>query len=184
MLRPVSCLARDLMGYPGSWLVPNAGRADRAHGPKARAEGTDRRSDSGGSTGLEQPDHRRVPGQRGQGRRPLRGGTLLLLHTVGARTGQPAGEPGGVPGHRGRRRGVRVEGRAPPPTRTGTTTWSPTPRSARRSAPRPCRFVARVAEGAERDRIWAAQKTANPGFADYERKTTRQIPVVILEPAS
>ena len=43
-------------------------------------------------------------------------------------------------------------------------------------------FVARVAEGAERDRIWAAQKIANPGFADYERKTTRQIPVVILEP--
>jgi deazaflavin-dependent oxidoreductase (nitroreductase family) len=43
-------------------------------------------------------------------------------------------------------------------------------------------LVARVAEGAERDRIWAAQKRANPGFADYERKTTRQIPMVILEP--
>jgi hypothetical protein len=40
-----------------------------------------------------------------------------------------------------------------------------------------------VAEGAERDRIWEAQKRANPGFADYETKTTRQIPVVILEPA-
>ena len=41
---------------------------------------------------------------------------------------------------------------------------------------------ARVAEGAERDQIWAAQKAANPGFADYEKQTTRQIPVVILEP--
>ena len=41
--------------------------------------------------------------------------------------------------------------------------------------------VARVAEGEERERIWAAQKEAYPGFADYERKTTRQIPVVILE---
>jgi hypothetical protein len=39
-----------------------------------------------------------------------------------------------------------------------------------------------VAEGAERERIWAAQKAAYPGFADYERKTTRQIPVIILEP--
>jgi deazaflavin-dependent oxidoreductase (nitroreductase family) len=43
-------------------------------------------------------------------------------------------------------------------------------------------LLARVAEGAERERIWAAQKAAYAGFADYERKTTRQIPVIILEP--
>jgi hypothetical protein len=42
---------------------------------------------------------------------------------------------------------------------------------------------ARVAQGEERERIWAAHKAAYPGFADYERKTSRQIPVVILEPA-
>ena len=44
-------------------------------------------------------------------------------------------------------------------------------------------LVARVAEGDERERIWAAQKAAHPGFADYERNTTRQIPVIVLEPA-
>lgn len=43
---------------------------------------------------------------------------------------------------------------------------------------------ARVAEGDERERIWSAQKQAMPGFADYEAKTSRQIPVVVLEPAS
>ena len=43
---------------------------------------------------------------------------------------------------------------------------------------------ARVAEGDERERIWSAQKRAMPGFADYEAKTSRQIPVVVLEPAS
>jgi deazaflavin-dependent oxidoreductase (nitroreductase family) len=43
-------------------------------------------------------------------------------------------------------------------------------------------LTARVADGEVRERIWAAQKSARPGFADYERKTTRQIPVVILEP--
>ena len=43
---------------------------------------------------------------------------------------------------------------------------------------------ARVAEGEERERIWAAQKAAYPGFADYERNTSRQIPVVILEPVA
>jgi len=43
--------------------------------------------------------------------------------------------------------------------------------------------VARVADEAERGPIWEAQKRDNPGFADYETKTSRQIPVVILEPA-
>ncbi|MFJ8691142.1 nitroreductase/quinone reductase family protein [Micromonospora wenchangensis] len=37
--------------------------------------------------------------------------------------------------------------------------------------------------GEEREGIWAAQKVAFPGFADYERKTGREIPVVVLEPA-
>jgi len=40
---------------------------------------------------------------------------------------------------------------------------------------------ARVAQGDERDRIWEEQKRRTPGFADYERKTSRVIPVVILE---
>jgi hypothetical protein len=44
-------------------------------------------------------------------------------------------------------------------------------------------LVARVAEGAERDRIWTVQKRDQPGFADYETKTARQIPVIILDPA-
>ena len=43
---------------------------------------------------------------------------------------------------------------------------------------------ARIAEGDERDRIWERQKELYPGFADYETKTTRTIPVVILEPAT
>ena len=43
------------------------------------------------------------------------------------------------------------------------------------------RVRARVADGDERTRIWEKQKADYPGFADYERKTTRTIPVVILE---
>jgi deazaflavin-dependent oxidoreductase (nitroreductase family) len=42
--------------------------------------------------------------------------------------------------------------------------------------------TARVAEGDERERIWSKQKEVMPGFAEYEKKTTRQIPVVILSP--
>ena len=40
---------------------------------------------------------------------------------------------------------------------------------------------ARVAEGEERERIWSKQKQINPGFAQYEQSTKRQIPVIILE---
>jgi deazaflavin-dependent oxidoreductase (nitroreductase family) len=41
--------------------------------------------------------------------------------------------------------------------------------------------VARVAEGEERERLWETIKRLRPGFADYEQKTDRQIPVVVLE---
>jgi|SRR5690242_877772 deazaflavin-dependent oxidoreductase (nitroreductase family) len=44
--------------------------------------------------------------------------------------------------------------------------------------------VARVAQGDERERIWELQKKEFPGFAEYEQRTDRQIPVVILEPAA
>ncbi|PYE18643.1 deazaflavin-dependent oxidoreductase (nitroreductase family) [Williamsia limnetica] len=37
--------------------------------------------------------------------------------------------------------------------------------------------------GAERDRLFAAQVAVMPGFADYEKKTSRVIPVVELVPA-
>jgi deazaflavin-dependent oxidoreductase (nitroreductase family) len=40
---------------------------------------------------------------------------------------------------------------------------------------------ARVAQGQDRERIWEEQKRRNSGFAVYERKTARTIPVVVLE---
>jgi len=43
--------------------------------------------------------------------------------------------------------------------------------------------TAHDAEGDERERLWSEQKQEYPGFADYESKTTRTIPVVILERA-
>lgn len=44
--------------------------------------------------------------------------------------------------------------------------------------------TARVAEGEERERIWSEQKQRAPGFADYEKATSRTIPVIVLEPRS
>jgi deazaflavin-dependent oxidoreductase (nitroreductase family) len=41
--------------------------------------------------------------------------------------------------------------------------------------------VARTAEGAERERIWAAETALIPKFAEFEAMSGRQIPVVVLE---
>jgi len=43
---------------------------------------------------------------------------------------------------------------------------------------------AREAEGDERQRLWERQAAVMPGFNDYQQKTARRIPVVVLEPTS
>lgn len=40
---------------------------------------------------------------------------------------------------------------------------------------------ARVAKGEERDRLYRNQAAMMPAFAEYEEKTSRKIPVVVLE---
>ena len=40
---------------------------------------------------------------------------------------------------------------------------------------------ARVAEGPERERLWRAQAALMPNFDEYQKATTRKIPVVVLE---
>ncbi|MEP7115676.1 MAG: nitroreductase/quinone reductase family protein [Ilumatobacteraceae bacterium] len=41
---------------------------------------------------------------------------------------------------------------------------------------------ARVAQGDERTRMWEALTAKHANYAGYQRKTSRQIPVVVLEP--
>ena len=43
--------------------------------------------------------------------------------------------------------------------------------------------TAEVLEGEARSTIWETQKQRYPGFAEYEEKTDRVIPVVLLRPA-
>ena len=121
-------------------------------------------------------------GNAGQVGGQFAGAPLLLLHTVGARSGQPRVNPmmyqivdggyavfaskAGAPTHPDWYHNLLAQPRVTAEIGTGTVD-----------------LVARVATGDERERIWTAQKAAYPGFADYERKTTRQIPVIVLEPA-
>jgi deazaflavin-dependent oxidoreductase (nitroreductase family) len=44
------------------------------------------------------------------------------------------------------------------------------------------RVRARDAEGDERERLWAEMVALWPDYEEYQRKTTRRIPVVVLEP--
>jgi deazaflavin-dependent oxidoreductase (nitroreductase family) len=110
------------------------------------------------------------------------GAPLLILHTTGARTGQERLNPmmyrrvGG---------GYAVfASKAGAPTNPD---WYHNlvahPDVQAEIGSQTLKFTARVADDAERAPIWAAQKAEFPGFQEYEQKTSRQIPVVILEPA-
>jgi deazaflavin-dependent oxidoreductase (nitroreductase family) len=110
------------------------------------------------------------------------GAPLLLLHTVGARSGQRRVNPvmyqkadGGY--------AVFASKAGAPVNPDWYHNLLAHPQVTAEIGTETVELVARVAGGDERERIWAAQKAAYPGFADYERKTTRQIPVIVLEPA-
>jgi deazaflavin-dependent oxidoreductase (nitroreductase family) len=114
---------------------------------------------------------------------PFVGATLLLLHTIGARSGERRVTPmmyqdlgegrvavfatkGGMPTNPDWYHNLVANPEVD--AEIGTTTR---------------RFRARTATGDERETIWTKQKHDFPGFADYEAATDRVIPVVILEPA-
>ena len=43
--------------------------------------------------------------------------------------------------------------------------------------------TAKKADSAERNRLWAMVKERNPAFKEYEKKTSRTIPLMILTPS-
>jgi deazaflavin-dependent oxidoreductase (nitroreductase family) len=110
------------------------------------------------------------------------GAPLLLLHTTGARTGNERVHPmmyqdlgdavavfaskAGAPDHPAWYHNLVANPEVSGEIGTAIRT-----------------FKARVAEGDERERIWTKQKADYPGFAGYEEKTDREIPVVVLDPA-
>lgn len=114
---------------------------------------------------------------------PFEGAPVLLLHTTGVKTGQTrvnpmmyllegdtphvfaskAGQPTNPDWYHNLVSNPRVT------VELGTETFDAT---------------ARVITGEERDRIYARQAELYPGFAEYQEKTTRVIPVVALDKAS
>ena len=113
---------------------------------------------------------------------PFEGTPLLLLHTTGAKSGQPRVNPLAYQADGDRVVVFASKGGAPT-----NPDWYhnllANPRVTVEVGSDTRKVTARVAQGDERERIWSRQKELVPGFADYEQKTTRQIPVIILEPA-
>ncbi len=110
------------------------------------------------------------------------GAPLLLLHTTGAKSGRERVNPVMYRDLDGRYAVFASKGGAPTnPDWYHNLLANPSVQA--EIGTDTLRLTARVASQAERAEIWPTWKSDYPGFAEYEAKTSRQIPVVILEPA-
>lgn len=111
------------------------------------------------------------------------GAPLLLLHTVGARSGQERTNPVMYQDLGDGRLAVFASKAGAPTHPDWYHNLVATPAVSAEIGTETKGFRARTASPAEREPIWSKQKRAYPGFADYEAKTDRVIPVILLEPA-
>ncbi len=112
------------------------------------------------------------------------GNRLVLLTTTGARSGKERTTP--LMYHRDGGRYVVVASKAGAPDNPG---WYHNLKSnplarievGTESGRETFEVRAHEAEGEERERIWADRVAIAPGFGDYQRQTSRRIPVMLLE---
>lgn len=112
----------------------------------------------------------------------LRGLPVIVLTSVGARSGRIRKTPLMRVEHAGTYAAVASQGGAPT-----HPLWyhnlKAHPRVELQDGPHKGDYVAREVSGDERDAWWARAVSAYPDYADYQRKTDRQIPVFVIEPA-
>jgi deazaflavin-dependent oxidoreductase (nitroreductase family) len=111
------------------------------------------------------------------------GAPLLLLHSTGAKSGQARVNPMMYLAD-GDDLVVFASKAGAPTSPDWYHNLVANPRAAVEVEDRTVNVSATVAEGETRERLWTLQKELYPGFAEYEAKTTRQIPVVVLTPAN
>jgi deazaflavin-dependent oxidoreductase (nitroreductase family) len=105
--------------------------------------------------------------------------SILLLHTVGRKTGQVYTTP--LAYYRDGELYLVVAsnwGKDVPPNWFRNLMQSP--RTAIQTRGGTFRVEARVAEGDERQRLWKLVTRRNPQYLRYQQAVTRQIPIVIL----
>ncbi len=111
------------------------------------------------------------------------GAPLLLLHSTGAKSGEERVNPIMYQSV-GSDMAVFASKAGAPTNPDWYHNLKANPRATVEVGTDTVQVTARVAEADERERIWTKQKADYPGFADYEKATTREIPVVILSPES
>ncbi len=112
---------------------------------------------------------------------PFQGMPLLLLHTTGAKSGVERVNPVAYQQIDERTRAVFASKAGAPTNPDWYYNLVAHPEVFIEVGTETMPARARVATGAERDRIWSKQKQDVPTFADYETKTDREIPVVVIE---
>ena len=113
---------------------------------------------------------------------PFEGAPMLILHTIGAKSGDERVNPLMYQAVDGKYAIFASKGGAPTnPAWYHNLISNPEARIEIGTETK--RVTAHEVKGDEREPIWETQKQRYPGFADYERKTSRTIPVLILEPA-
>jgi deazaflavin-dependent oxidoreductase (nitroreductase family) len=111
------------------------------------------------------------------------GRPILLLHHNGARTGTERVNPLAYLALQGGGWAVFASKGGAPSNPDWCHNLKANPRAKIEVGTETHDVVARVAEGDERQRIWSRQIEVMPAFGEYEQRSGRQIPVVILEPA-
>jgi deazaflavin-dependent oxidoreductase (nitroreductase family) len=105
---------------------------------------------------------------------------VVIITNRGVRSGKLRKTPVMRVEHEGRYAAVASQGGAP--THPGWYyNFLAHPRVELQDGPRRQDMVAREVTGAERDEWWQRAVTAFPPYAEYQRKTERQIPVFVLE---
>lgn len=111
---------------------------------------------------------------------PFEGAPMVLLTTTGAKTGKPHTTPLMYLADGDRVVVFASKGGAPTHPEWFTNLVA-NPKVRAEVGTESFEANAVVAEGGERDRLFEEQKRRYPQFGEYESKTPRKIPVVILE---
>ena len=112
---------------------------------------------------------------------PFEGKSLLLLHTKGAKSGQERINPMACIRDGDRLAVIASKGGAPTHPDWYYNVVA-NPQVTVEVGTEKFQAVAKVAEEPERTRLYEKMVGMMPGFDDYRRKTTRVIPVIVLEP--
>ena len=112
---------------------------------------------------------------------PFENGTIVLLYTTGRKTGKEHMTPLVAQPLDGGRYAIFASKGGSPVHPDWYFNLRANPQVKYEVGTRTVQATARVAKGEERERIWSKQKRDRPNFAEYEKKTTREIPVIVLE---